>query len=76
MVSDCRPVTTQQVKSAQGQVSSAKASRRHELGASAQRSPTARPSRRAVRTWTPVNQHGAEGELKQRASVLLAVLNS
>jgi len=65
---------TQQVKSAQGQVSSAQASRRHELGASAQQSPTARPSRRAVRTWTPVNQHGAEGALEQRASGALAVL--
>ena len=38
-------------------------------------SPTARP-RPAVlsRTWTPVNLHGAEGELEDRASVLLAVL--
>jgi hypothetical protein len=51
------------------------ASRKRELGgARAQRSPTAR-TRPAVprRTWTLVNLHGAEGELEQSASVLLAV---
>jgi hypothetical protein len=47
--------------------------RRPELGASAQRSPTARP---AVprRTWTPDNLQGAEGALEKRASGPLAVL--
>ena len=48
------------------------ASRKRELGANAQRSPAARPAV-PCRTWTPVNLHGAEGALEERASVLLAV---
>jgi len=51
-----------------------RASRKRELGgARAQRSPAARPAV-PCRTWTPVNLHGAEGALVDRASAPLAVL--